>query len=89
MRILCIGEDSRLLSSRCEVLTMSGHSATFCTHTSARQMLALPNIDLAIFSWDFYDHSLETAARCTTKVLALHGLTMPRELLDKITHLIS
>jgi hypothetical protein len=85
--ILCIGEDERLLSTRCAVLMSRGYDATFETVQDVQQQLPNRSIDLVVFSACVEKKEIETvhsALPAGTKMLAIEGMLMPEQLLTLV-----
>ena len=86
-RILCIGQDSGLLRSRCAVLTHAGYHAQAVMFAEAESLLRTGEFDLiilsAILSGEERDH-ISAFIGDRVPILTLKKLTFASELLAEI-----
>jgi CheY-like chemotaxis protein len=90
-RLLCVGNDSDLLRTRCAVLSQSGYDATSATVTEAELLLLTEEFDLIVVSaflneWE-KGRILSAAGRLPT--LVLRGLTHSSELLAEVERMLA
>jgi CheY-like chemotaxis protein len=91
-RILCIGNDLDLLSSRCAVLASDGYEAESVDPVQAESALRSVRFDLVILCTTIQvqqKQEFATKIPATTKVLALDGFIRPTELLSAVAHLLA
>jgi DNA-binding response OmpR family regulator len=89
-RLLCVGNDSDLLRTRCAVLSQSGYDADSATVSGAELLLLIEKFDLIIVS-AFLDDSEKDhilAAAGTMPTLMLRGLTHARQLLGEVERML-
>jgi CheY-like chemotaxis protein len=85
-QILCVGNEMRLLSTRCEVLKYSGYSAQAAMVKDAADLINKEAFDLIIVSAFLSDADQQgvLSAAIGTPTLVLHGLAIARELLAAV-----
>ena len=83
-KILCVGNDSLLLSSRAQVLESKGFSVNCATPHQLVQAFRGHEIGLVVLCRTIIDHELEwvyAAIPCGTQLLVLQDITHPTDLL--------
>jgi CheY-like chemotaxis protein len=85
-RLLCVGDESNLLSIRCEVLTHAGYISQTATIAEAKEMLTNQAFDLTIVSafLSEADQQRVLSAAGETPTLVLKGITVAPELLAAV-----
>jgi DNA-binding response OmpR family regulator len=86
VRILCVGDESNLLSIRCEVLTQAGYSSQTATIAEAEHILTDQAFDLIIVSafLSAANQQRVLSAAGDTPTIVLYGLTAAPELLAAV-----
>jgi hypothetical protein len=90
-RILCVGNDPELLSTRCAVLATNGYSAEWTTPAQAKRALDGRGFQLIILCMTLSAEEREWVRACTPhgpKLLAIEHMVMPADLLCVIGHLL-
>jgi DNA-binding response OmpR family regulator len=89
-RLLCVGEESDLLRTRCAVLSVSGYDAQSATLPEAETLLQTEQYDLVIVSALMSDSEGKRilAAAHPTPVLVLRGFTHATDLLAQLERLL-
>ena len=85
-KVLCVGNDMRMLSIRCEVLNRSGYRAQTATVEDAALLIKKEAFDLIIVSAFLSDLDQQRAlsAAGDTPNLVLHGIAVAPELLAAV-----
>ena len=85
-RILCVGNDSDLLLTRCAVLSKAGYESRSATVSEAEILLSTERYDLVIVSafLSLHERHRTVSAAGDGPVLALNGLTLAPELLAMV-----
>lgn len=83
IRILCVGNDTDLLRTRCAVLSQTGYETKSATVPEAQTLLRTTEYDLVIVSALLTDQAKRIALSAvgSRPVLLLNGLTLVPELL--------
>jgi CheY-like chemotaxis protein len=85
-KVLCVGNDMRMLSIRCEVLNRSGYSAQTSTLEDAADLIKKESFDLIIVSAFLSDANQQRvlSAAGDTPTLVLQGIAVAPELLAAV-----
>jgi CheY-like chemotaxis protein len=86
MRILCVGDEMKLLSVRCEVLKYSGYSAQAATVEGAAELIKKEDFDLIIVAAFLReaDKRRVLSAAGDTPTLVLQGIVFAPKLLAAV-----
>jgi DNA-binding response OmpR family regulator len=90
-RILCVGKDSGLLRSRCDVLRHAGYNAQSVMFVEADGLLRAGQFDLIILSAILQDQEREhisAVVGSTIPILMLKKLVFASELLAQVEQLL-
>jgi hypothetical protein len=90
-RILCIGNDVDLLTSRCAVLATDGHEAELADPLEATPALHTTRFDLVILCTTLHpqqEQQFRNEVPAGTRILALTGFIRPAELLSAVAQLL-
>src|SRR5216684_8760998 len=85
-RILCVGNDSDLLLTRCAVLSKAGYESRSATVSEAEILLRMERYDLVIVSafLSLHERHRTVSAVGDGPILVLNGLTLAPELLAMV-----
>jgi hypothetical protein len=90
-RILCVGNESDLLTSRCAVLATSSYETEALKPLDAEPALRARHFDLVILCTTLTKqerNEIRGAVSSGTKVLALDSFIRPEDLLSRVANLV-
>jgi hypothetical protein len=90
-RILCVGNDLELLSTRCALLSFEGYGTGWSSPARVKQIFQQGDFQLVILCITLEEHQrrwVRASVPAGTKLLSVEQLIMPEDLLCVVRHIL-